>query len=199
MGTIDRNSEEYKRRAAFFDRRMKRAFPDDALRARGVDRAIENQDRFYSLLRSTGLEGIEDLISAIHKSNFSTTHSHSHHHYPTGTMEHSLGVYDLMKASPKAVNFTDTELILVGLLHDVCMGHLDEWSLLPTGHGYRSRCIVEKYLPAARTGKYLEAMIAINFHRKPIPENLRGPHPLRNLVKECDRNDASTCNSGQKF
>ena len=60
---------------------------------KAVKRVIENQDRFYALLRSTNEPGIEDLISSIHNnSNFFWTHSHSHHHYSSGLVEHSLGV-----------------------------------------------------------------------------------------------------------
>ncbi len=78
-------------RQAYFTHKLKRFFDGETL-LNAVDRVIENQDRYYALLRSTGEWGIEELIVSIHKSSFFTAHSGSHHHYASGTVEHSLGV-----------------------------------------------------------------------------------------------------------
>lgn len=190
--TEDEEKAAHQKRVNYFVRKMT-DIPSH-LRERAAERAIINQDRYYSLLRSTGLEGVEDLIAAIHKSNFSTAHSCSHHHYSSGTMEHCLGVYDLMKKSATPGQFSDTELVLVGLLHDVCMGYSSEWRGYG-GHGDRSLSIAKKYLPAIQEPKYREVQIAISSHR----HDPSGNHPLWALVREADKKDASTCNTGYKF
>ena len=58
-------------RKEFFEKKLGKYIKGQAL-DKAVKRVIENQDRFYALLRSTNEPGIEDLISSIHNnSNFS--------------------------------------------------------------------------------------------------------------------------------
>ena len=158
---------------------------------KAVKRVIENQDRFYALLRSTNEPGIEDLISSIHNnSNFFWTHSHSHHHYSSGLVEHSLGVYDQMVRHSAGLNVTDHDLILTGLLHDICMAHnyKHEWPHEPGEHGGNSGKIVEKFLPNLSQ----EAKLAIEKHRhSPHGEDVE-LHPLWALVRKSDMADAAT-------
>ena len=178
----------------YFLRKMSRVRAE--IREQLAERAVSNLERYYSLLRSTGEKGIEDLIAAIHASDFSVSKSARHHHYPSGTMEHCLGVYDLM--SPAAdelrktgVEIKESDVILLCLLHDVCQGKCPEWKQYPR-HGRRSRAIVARYLPEVSE----QLLEAINGHmHPPTNENL-----LWQLIHKYDGNeygDAGTCPRGQ--
>lgn len=182
-----RNTEANNPRRDFFRERLFHSFNGEILE-KAIDRVIENQDRYYALLRSTGQKGIEDLISAIDNSRFSTGHSHSHHHYPTGLLEHSLGVYDQMILRSKGSGQDQKDIILVGLLHDICMAHNAAWASIPGGHGSKSANIVKKYLPNVSN----EVVLAINLHRhSPHGDDVQN-HPLWALVRKSDIADSAT-------
>ena len=174
-------------RKQYFSRRLCRSFGGETL-SRAVDRVIANQDRFYKLLRSTNEPGIENLISGIHKSNFFSGHSHSHHHYPSGLVEHSLGVYDQLSRRAKGLNIPKKDIILAALLHDVCMAHNDDWASLRGGHGRCSRRIAAHYLPELSPA--VQEAIKCHKHR-PSPENAKR-NPLWALLVESDHADAAT-------
>jgi HD superfamily phosphohydrolase YqeK len=161
-----------------------------------AERAVSNLERYYSLLRSTGEKGVEDLIAAIHASDFSVSKSARHHHYPSGTMEHCLGVYDLMSKGAEGlrqsgVEVKESDVILVALLHDVAQGKCPEWEQYG-GHGRRSRAIVARYLPEVSE----QVLEAINGHmHEPTNENL-----FWKLIYKYDGHedgDAGTCPKGQ--
>lgn len=176
-------------RQAYFTRRLQKDFQGEVLR-KAVDRVIVNQDRYYSLLRSTKVQGIDELITAIHNSSFFTGHSHSHHHYTTGLVEHSLGVYDQMvhMAKEEGYSLDPNDIILVGLLHDVCMGRNDDWKNLPGRHGEKSANIVQKYLPNISDDVYE----AICCHRHDPTAESKRRNLLWYLVRESDKADAAT-------
>lgn len=83
------------------------------------------KDRFINLLRSTGIEGIENLIKALEKGGFFTSPASSAHHlcYKGGLLKHSLNVYDVAaRAFDQKFNMpnvTSTDLVIACLLHDV--------------------------------------------------------------------------------
>lgn len=175
-------------RQAYFTNKLKRYFDGEDLR-KAVDRVIENQDRYYALLRSTKEPGVEELIASIHKSTFFTAHSHSHHHYASGTVEHSLGVYDQLVKLAKGYHYGDKDLILTALLHDICMGHNPDWPHERGRHGKNSYLIAKKYLPNVSP----DVLEAIRCHKHwPSPES-KAKNPLRWLIKKADCNDAATC------
>lgn len=183
------NPTEDKRRE-YFTRKLSRSFSGEVL-SRAIDRVLFNQDRFYALLRSTGEPGVENLIQSIRKSNFSTAHSHSHHHYPTGLIEHSLGVYDLMSARAKGMGLKESAIILTALLHDISMARNEDWSTIPhhSGeHGRFSIKIAKNYLP----GLSQEVQEAICKHRHTPHDPDAKRNPLWALVRRSDIADAST-------
>lgn len=176
-------------RHAYFTRRLQKDFQGEVLR-KAVDRVIENQDRYCFLLRSTKVSGIDELITAIHKSDFFTGHSHSHHQYATGLVEHSLGVYDQMVRKAKEVGYLldPNDIIFAALLHDICMARNNEWPHVKGKHGLNSRMITEKYLHHL-TPAVLEA---IEKHRHdPSPED-KTRNPLWYLIRMSDIEDAKT-------
>lgn len=158
-----------------------------------AERAVDNLVRYYSLLHSTGEPGIDVLVKAIHNSTFTTSMSNSHHHYPSGTMEHSLGVYQLMsqeadKLRNKGHQIKESDVVLVALLHDVGQGKCIEWAGYG-GHGGRSRAIVERYL----TEVSADVLEAINGHLH-RPANVK--NVLWKLIKDADKRDGHTCDKG---
>lgn len=162
-----------------------------------AQRAEANLKEFYRLLRQVGLEGTEELISAIHASTFSTAHSHSHHHYTTGTLEHSLGVLRELRTLAQGTGLDDRNIVLAALLHDISMGYSKEWSRFH-GHGFRSMKIVQKYLK----GVDVEVLLAIRMHKHRRSDDgcLRcEDHLLWKLLREADHKDASTCNHARRF
>jgi hypothetical protein len=178
----------------YFLRKMSRVRAE--IREQLAERAVSNLERYYSLLRSTGEPGIEDMIAAIHASTYSVSMSDRHHHYPSGTMEHSLGVYDLMSPAAEelrktGVEIKESDVILLCLLHDVCQGKCPEWKQYPR-HGRRSRAIVARYLPEVSE----QLLEAIDGHmHPPTNENL-----FWKLIYKYDGHeygDACTCPRGQ--
>ena len=84
-------------------------------------------ERYESLLRSTGRDGIEDLIGFIRKSDFYTAPASSRFHncHEGGLLEHTMNVYNCLmnkKENPvfKDALPEDSSMILIALLHDIC-------------------------------------------------------------------------------
>lgn len=89
--------------------------------------------RFLDLLRSTKREGIEDLICWIESTDFFSAPASTRYHdsFEGGLLQHSLRVYDWLKAladfyskTPLAAGplkeLTPDSIILVALCHDFC-------------------------------------------------------------------------------
>ena len=90
-----------------------------------------NKEEFLRLLRSTGREGVEDLIQELERLGFFTAPASAGHHLNTegGLVQHSLNVCrvalrlrDEMEALCPAIKgqCPDDSVILASLLHDVC-------------------------------------------------------------------------------
>ena len=174
-------------RKIYFTNKLKGHFNGEIL-CKAVDRVIENQDRFYALLRSTGEPGIEELISSIHKSSFFTAHSYSHHHYASGTVEHSLGVYDQLVKLAKGYSYENKDLIITALLHDICMGHNPIWPHEKGRHGKNSYLITKQYLHNVNPA----VLEAIKGHKHWPSDEGAAHNPLRLLIKKADMADAAT-------
>ena len=175
----------------FFLKKMCRVRSE--IREQLAERAASNIKKYYSLLRSTSEEGIEDLIAAIEESTFKTAGSSRHHHYTSGTLEHCLGVYK--KMSQKAiwlrklgVTVKESDVILVGLLHDICNGRHPDWTA--PGHGRRSKAIVKKYLPNVSNN----VLKAIEQHMH--SSSALSSNPLCGLIIMSDMPDSATCDKG---
>lgn len=89
---------------------------------------LSSSEEFDSLLRSTRKDGIDDLIAWLHGTDFYEAPASTRFHgaYKKGLIYHSLAVYDCavkiarVADEVKDFDFTDNELIIAALLHDIC-------------------------------------------------------------------------------
>ncbi len=130
------------------------------------DELKKHKEEFISLLRSTNIEGIDDVISELEEIGFFTAPASMKNHlcYEGGLMIHSLNVYLAAKAIKAGFEnmrpdvfetISDESLIIASLLHDVCKSRIyhrkrnaqvefgkaeygADYSDLPVGHGEKS-------------------------------------------------------------
>lgn len=167
-----------------------------------------NKARIEALLRSTGRQGIEDVLAYLEKHDFYEMPSslRRHHNWPGGLAQHCLGVYDRLKATGE--DLPEDSMILTALLHDICKSrkiYRDErgvWKERPDeqlhykGHGSRSVKLLEKTCGLQLTP---DERKAIRFHMGGynLPkEDLREffankSNPLWRKLMNADRYDAS--------
>lgn len=88
----------------------------------------DNVNRFEELLRSTGRDGIEDLITFFRNSDFYTAPASTKYHscHEGGLLEHTLFVFDRIEAKFKDELWREKlpkigrgSLIIIALLHDI--------------------------------------------------------------------------------
>ena len=90
-----------------------------------------NKARCLELLRSTGREGMEDMIIELEKMGYFTAPASSYYHLNVegGLVQHSLNVYDaamvvwegMKQFRPKlGSEVTKNNIIIASLLHDIC-------------------------------------------------------------------------------
>lgn len=130
------------------------------------DELKKHKEEFIALLRSTNIEGIDDVISELEEIGFFTAPASMKNHlcYEGGLMIHSLNVYLAAKAIKEGFEkmrpdvfetISDESLIIASLLHDVCKSRIyrrkrnaqiefgkaeygADYSDLPVGHGEKS-------------------------------------------------------------
>ena len=174
------------------------------------------KEKFIKLLRSTGREGIEDIINFLEKTDFYTAPASTKYHgsYEGGLLEHSMKVYEVLKHNVKNsvidIEVSEDTLILVALLHDVCKVNFyktdyrnaknerGEWEkvpyytvddTIPYGHGEKSVMMITEYLKLTSEEKY-----AIRWHMGfTEPKEMYGTisaaykkYPLALLLHEAD-------------
>ena len=110
------------------------------------------KDEFISLLRSTGRDGVEDVITGLEEMGFFTAPASANHHLNTegGLLLHSLNtckaalmVYEGMKALEPGLEkeVHKDSVILASLLHgqwEDCEGYKVSYKNFPMGHGEKS-------------------------------------------------------------
>lgn len=88
---------------------------------KAVARIMAQRDEIVELLRSTGREGIENVIQYLDDSGFyyRASSANGHHNFPGGLAEHSLGTFRIAEknASPEVPR---DSVIIAALLHDIC-------------------------------------------------------------------------------
>lgn len=94
---------------------------------------MDTRKTIISLLRSTGREGIENVISLIENSNFFSIGCHSHHKYHGGLADHALQTLAIARQTGSGI--ADESLVITSLLHDIC--DINRYGKIK-GHGFRS-------------------------------------------------------------
>lgn len=116
----------------------------------------DNKERIEELLRSTGREGMENVIRYLEDQYFYEVPSslQRHHNWEGGLAQHCLGVYDRLKDT--AAELPEDSVIITSLLHDICKARKHyrndrgrwverpETELHYKGHGERSVRLLEK-------------------------------------------------------
>jgi len=86
---------------------------------------VSNKERFISLCKESGREGIDKLLEWLDTTDFYIAPASTRFHgsYPGGLLEHSLDVYDemvrLCQTYPEIETPKDS-VIVASLLHDLC-------------------------------------------------------------------------------
>ena len=89
------------------------------------------KERFIELLRSTGRQGIEEVINYLEESGFFTAPASTKYHlsFEGGLMEHCMNVYNMAVAMRGPIvamkpemeeKLPEKSIIIAALLHDVC-------------------------------------------------------------------------------
>jgi hypothetical protein len=141
------------------------------------------KEEFCALLRSTGRENIERMITYLESTDFFTAPASASKHGALygGLVMHSLEVYRLLENFSKPLrDVGDDSLIICGLLHDVCKVNMytvrtrnvknqqGRWEevesfaiddQLPFGHGEKSVYLIQKQMPITD-----EEALAIRWH-----------------------------------
>lgn len=148
--------------------------------------ATHLKERFEAEIK--GLKGYNTnrLLNYLSKSNFYTTRSGSHHHYSTGTVAHSLGVWRHMM---KIYDGPDkNEAAAVALLHDIAMMDRSKYY---KGHGNRSMHILRDRLKFGLSDEALEVVLYHKGHMHPgHDEQETRKQPLWQNLYDSDHFDA---------
>lgn len=128
------------------------------------------KDKIIELLRSTGREGIESVISFLESSDFFTAPASTKYHssFEGGLADHSMNVYQIFCHKNKVfkLGLPEDTLIICGLLHDICKTNFykkgsrnvkengqwvakEVWEVddkLPLGHGSKSVILLQQHI-----------------------------------------------------
>lgn len=120
-----------------------------------------NKDRIMELLAGVERPGIGNVIRFLEESDFFTAQCHRHHRYPGGLADHSLEVYENLKALG---DIPEESAVIAGLLHDVCTADHRSCRNLK-GHGRRSVAILADVCGLELT---TDERMAIRLHLHPM-------------------------------
>lgn len=155
-------------------------------------------DDFVKLLRSTGRDGIEELISYLQEeTDFFTAPASTKYHgaFDGGLLKHSMNVLDCLDEA----GYDYKTVIIVALLHDICKANCygketknvkenGAWvqkevytyqDELPLGHGEKSLYIISKYIKLTD-----EEAAAIRWHMGGFDSAFRGGDRGLNIAFE---------------
>ena len=100
-----------------------------------LNKMKEKKERFIELLRSTGRQGIEEVINYLEESGFFTAPASTKYHlsYEGGLMEHCMNVYNMAIAMRGPIvamkpemdeKLPEKSIIIAALLHDICKANI---------------------------------------------------------------------------
>ena len=131
------------------------------------------REKFIELLRSTGREGIEDVVDFLDRTDFYKAPASTRFHgsFEGGLLQHSMKVYEILKSKVENcvvdMEISEDTLIISALLHDVCKVNFykvdyrnaknerGEWEkvpyytiddTIPYGHGEKSVMMLSEYI-----------------------------------------------------
>lgn len=144
------------------------------------------KEKYLNLLRSTGREGMENLINYLeHKTDFFTAPASTKYHgaYEGGLLEHSLDAYEhMMKLSRiyQLSEINESSIVITALLHDICKVNFYKidyrnkknekgvWEKIsyykiddtvPLGHGEKSVIMLQPFISLT-----IDEIMAIRWH-----------------------------------
>ena len=89
---------------------------------KAVSRMSNTRQQTINLLSLTGREGIDNVLEYLDDSGFyyRASSTRSHHNFPGGLAEHSLGTYKIAN-NPTSAKEVDKDSLIIGtILHDIC-------------------------------------------------------------------------------
>lgn len=145
-----------------------------------------SKTEIISLLSDINREGISNVIAYLDQSDYFTAHCHHHHRYEGGLADHSLGVYQQMRAI--APDLPDESCRIVALFHDICTSHLEGYDAVAHHHhGQRSIDLLDVLGFELRDDERL----AISRHMHHVPSaELSERTKLWHYLHLCDRKNA---------
>ncbi len=123
-------------------------------------RVIDNREKYIQILRSTGRQGIESVISHLDSTDFYTRGGGGHHTEPGGLVQHSLEVYRIMRFTSCLKSSKD--IAVIALFHDMGKIDTDGW------HPWRS---VKHLREWGFDLSYKEYIIIFKHHRPDLRYN----------------------------
>ena len=95
----------------------------------------EKKERFIELLRSTGRQGVEEVINYLEESGFFTAPASTKYHlsFEGGLMEHCMNVYNMAMAMRDPIvamkpemeeKLPEKSIVIAALLHDICKANI---------------------------------------------------------------------------
>lgn len=152
----------------------------------------QQTEHFVDMLRSTGRDGIEELISYLsEETDFFAAPASTKYHcaYEGGLLQHSMNVYEELNHDLQSRYYPLESIIIAALLHDVCKANCYSkesrnvkengvWverqvyvynDQLPLGHGEKSLYLIGKYIKLSD-----EEAAAIRWHMGAFDNAFRG-------------------------
>jgi len=162
---------EFKARVA---RKIEGWYNEESYKTKAIDRIVNQRNEIVALLRSTGRDGVENVIEYLDMSGFfyRASSSNKHHNWPGGLAEHSLGTYKEAAAKPEASVLPADSVIIASLLHDTCKADRFWFKgrriIEHEQHGIDSKHSLRSVLLVKNCGMELkeEERLAIRWHMK---------------------------------
>ena len=155
---------------------------------------MDNKQRFYEIYKCVTRDGADALLSWLENSDYFTAPASTRFHgsHEGGLLEHSLNVYDCLKAEIELeglTQYSDETVALVALMHDLCKVHFYRrgtrnvkengvWTTkavyeiderFPVGHGEKSVIILQNLLNLEA-----EEIMAIRCHMGGFDTSVKG-------------------------
>lgn len=154
--------------------------------------SYQQAEAVISLLEDINRDGISNVIAYLLQSDYFRAHCHRHHRYEGGLADHSLDVYNKMRAL--APELADESCRIVALFHDICTSHLEDFdSIGYHQHGQRSIALLDALGLELRE----DERMAIRHHMHHVPEDEQSEETkLWHFLHLCDRQSAD-CGKSQ--